>query len=102
MICPGYFKEANLVSIYQDGKVRHFLPKKRTMVPSRYQYTIQFGDNMYNIAKRVFGDDSEHLWTILSDINKIRKPDDWEEAETINLPETIIQDNYRGNQRSVR
>lgn len=102
MISPNYYKDANTVKVYQKGNVSHFYPKKRTLVTKKYQYTIQQGDTIYSLAKAVFGVDSEYLWTVIADINPIRMPDEWEAGETIWLPEEIIQDVYRGNERSVR
>lgn len=107
MIAPAFYKNtANQSTTYLRGKFKHFKQRTPTTVVGTYEYVLSYGDTMYNLAERLFGADSEHLWYILSDINQLRMPDEWVAGEKIKLPEIIVQESATGvrsitNVRSV-
>jgi hypothetical protein len=87
MINPDYYKAANLVK----GKVKNYPLKPKSVVTETIDYAVQFGDNYYSLAKKIFGFEGQHHWTIISDINPPRMPDSLLVGEIIKLPKTIIQ-----------
>jgi nucleoid-associated protein YgaU len=92
MINPSFYREDTLIKKFLGGKVRHYPIRESAVVLSSYPYTVQYGDTMYTIAKKIFGADFEYLWTIIADINYIREPDDLQPGEVIKLPIVILDD----------
>lgn len=92
MISPKFYNPENTVALYFGGKVSHYLRKDATVVLKKYPYTVKAGETLYTIARRLFGPDNEHYWTIIADINPLRPPDGWGPGEEILLPEIILND----------
>lgn len=92
MISPNYYKDNNLVNLFLGGKVQHYLIKPPIVVVQTRDYQVQANDTMYTLAKRVFGVDNEHLWTIISDINFLRQPNELQAGEWIKLPVVILDE----------
>lgn len=92
MISPQYYNRNNTVNVYLGGKRPHFLQKERTVIAKSYEYRMMYGDNMYTLARKLFGDQNESFWIILGDMNELRDPLDWEEGEVIKLPELIVSE----------
>lgn len=92
MISRFYYRDSNLVYLYANKDIPHYLAKERSVVISSYLYTVQPGDTMYVLAKRIFGDEQEYQWTIISDINFLRQPDDLQPGEVIKLPKIILSE----------
>ena len=90
MINPAFYKRKNLVTI--KGKAPYYPQRLPTIVPTTQSYQVQFGDTYYSIARRLFGEDRQHLWTIIADINPPTYPDELEVGRTILLPKSIVQD----------
>ena len=91
-ISPQYYKETNTVKVFFEGKRSHFLQKERAIVIDKYAYILNYGDDMYSLAARIFGKENQYLWTIIADINELREPTDWEVGETIYLPLLIVNE----------
>jgi len=91
MISKNYYTDNNLNSLFGNG-LQHYLVKPATTVISSYPYEVQAGDTMYSLAKRLFGASGEHNWTIISDINYTRLPDELIPGEEIQLPLIILDD----------
>lgn len=91
MINKSFYTDNNLFSLFGRG-LQHYLPKEPTTTISSYKYAVQSGETMYILAKRLFGPDGEHNWTIISDINYARRPDELVTGEIINLPLVVLDD----------
>lgn len=92
MINPNFYSVNNAVYQYFGGKVLHYPVREKATVVGTYEYTLSFGENMYTLASKLFGEDREFLWTILAEINELREPDDWEAGEVVKLPKVIINE----------
>lgn len=99
MISPDFYKSNNLDSLFLGGKVQHYRIKPPITVLTTREYTVQLYDTMYSLAKTIFGADNEKFWTIISDINFLRNPDELQPGEIIKLP-VIILDEVRYNKIS--
>jgi len=91
MISKHFYTENNLVQLFGNG-LQHYLVKPATVSLTSYPYEVQSGDTMYSLAKRIFGVDGEHNWTIISDLNYTRRPDELVAGEIIKLPLIILDD----------
>jgi len=91
MISPLYYNKKTAVRKL-FGNSQHYAPKSKTIVLRTYPYIIEDGDTLYSLAIQIFGEDNEYLWTIISDSNPHRHPDDWKTGDTILLPEQVIHD----------
>lgn len=92
MISPDFYNQDNSVALFLGGKIQHFLRKPRTVVIQSFQLPLEYGDNMYTMATKIFGPDLERYWPVIADINDLRQPDDWNPGEVVNLPEIIVTD----------
>ena len=99
-ISPQYYtkdsnNDSNVQQIYLGGLRRHYLHKDRSVVLSTYTRELSFGESAYSLAKEIFGEENQYLWTIISDINILRFPEDWEAGDVLLLPEIIVSDVFR-------
>ena len=90
MISKPFYKENNLSNLFGYG-LQHFLIKDATLSVTSYPYEVQSGDTMYSLAKRLF-QGAEYNWTIISDLNFTRRPDDLVPGEVIRLPLLVLDD----------
>ena len=89
MINPEYYNnKANIVKA--NNKPPMFAPKRKTIITETNPYIVQYGDTYYSLAVKMFGTERQYLWTIISDCNTPRMPDDLQVGETIKLPKVII------------
>lgn len=91
-ISPTYYTKDRVLTAYLQKKMQHYMRKDRAVVLEKRPYTVQSGDTMYNLAVGLFGVDGEFNWTIIADINYLRKPDDLQPGEVIWLPQVIISE----------
>jgi hypothetical protein len=91
MIRPSFYQKRNLYSP-EKGKALRYPAAERMVVIESRPYTMQYGDTFYSIAAKLFGDNRQFYWTIISDINPPRYPDDWQPGDIILLPEVIVQE----------
>jgi hypothetical protein len=99
MISPKYYNEENLKQVYLNGKLRHYMHKDKATVVKKRPYTLLYGEDIYTLAERIFGSDSLYHWTIIADINKLRRPDDWKEGEVVWIPEIIVNEEHKVQKR---
>ena len=92
MIKPNFYNDSNTVQKYFGGKVKHYPVSELVTVVGRYKYTLKLGENMYTLARDLFGLDKEFLWTVIAEINELREPDDWVAGETVYLPEIVVNE----------
>lgn len=90
MISPTFYTKDNLIQKYLNQKVKHYPRKDRTIVLEKRPYVVQVEDTLYSIAARLFGENGEYNWTIIADINYLRKPDELQVGETIWLPKVVL------------
>lgn len=91
-ISPKYYQKSNTVRIFFEGRRPHYLQKERIIVVDKYAYELKYGEDMYSLAIKIFGNTNPHLWTIIADINELRKPMDWFAGETVFLPLVIVNE----------
>ena len=94
MISKNFYKQSKLVNEFLGGRLQHYPIKEPTTVLTTREYTVQSGDTMYSLARTIFGDDFEYNWTIISDINFLRMPDELQAGEVIKLPIIILDDSH--------
>jgi len=92
MIKPNFYDTAKTVSYYFPSGLRHFFVREPSVVISKYPYRVAEGDTWYTLANKVFGSDGVYHWSILSDLNPIKDPDELIPGEIIYLPEIILND----------
>lgn len=92
MINKEYYTTNNQVSLYLNGKVRHYKAKNPSKTVKWYNYELKKGETIYTLANKLFGEGLTHLWTYIADNNIPRNPDDWMEGDTIKLPIIIVKD----------
>ena len=90
MIAPLYYAKSNWVRLFT--KANHFLPKERVLATKVKEYVMKQGETLYDIARKIFGNNRENYWTIIAELNEPRMPDEWEAGEIILIPEVIIQE----------
>jgi LysM repeat protein len=90
MINPIFYNTDKLIQKYLNQKVKHYPRKDRTTVLEKRPYVVKSGDTYYSIAAKLFGEDGEYNWTIIADINYLRKPDELQVGETIWLPKVVL------------
>lgn len=90
MINPDYYTKQNTAKIYLGGKIAHYMRRPPAVVLKSYPYAVSERETMYTIGRKVFGDNTMYLWTIIADTNKLRQPDDWIPGEIINLPDIVL------------
>jgi hypothetical protein len=90
MISKSFYTQNNLSKLFGYG-LQHYTIKEATTIISSYEYVVEAGDTMYTLAKRLFNG-SEQYWTIISDLNYTRRPDDLVIGETIKLPILVLDD----------
>ena len=91
MINGIFYSEKNLVRVFRPD-IKHFLRREYHKVFDYSEYVVQEGEDLYDIAKKWFGENQEYHWTIIADINNIRKPDDITVGEILKLPNTILSE----------
>lgn len=92
MISREFYNKSNTRKDF-FGKTRlHFANKDRYTVLTSFSYTLTFGENMYTLAEKIFGEGNEYLWPIIADINVLRDPTDWNESDEVLLPEIILNE----------
>jgi hypothetical protein len=91
MIRPRLFNGKNLLP-NSEGKALHYAEFRTQICTEIRPYTLGYGESLHSLAVELFGVTGQYLWTIISDINPPRHPDDWEEDDTLYLPLTILQD----------
>lgn len=91
MISPQFYVPLNREQV-KGKKIQRYPHKPRAVVVTKYQYTLQYGETMYSLARKLFGDTRQYMWTIIADINEPRLPDDWSAGEVVWLPEIIVQE----------
>lgn len=95
MINPTFYTPKNVKKgTYANNDTRRYDVRPKAIVLTSYPYVIKYGDTMYSLAKLLFGEENEYLWTVIADINPLRYPDEWEPGETILLPELIVQETF--------
>lgn len=92
MISPTFYTKDRLQQVYLEGKLRHYMQKDPIKVITHRNYTVCSGDTLYTLAKEIFGENGEFYWTVIADINYLRKPDELQVGEVIKLPITILQE----------
>ena len=90
MISKTFYTKDRLMSLFTGGKLSHYPIKDRIKVIDFEEHTVSVGETFYSIARDIFGEGGEYHWTIISDINGGRKPDDLQLGEIIKIPKTII------------
>jgi len=94
MIHPLYYTKNRAVKTFFSKKISHFARKERTVVLETIPYVVSANDDIYSIARDIFGEKGEYNWTIISDINGNRKPDDLQVGEVILLPKVILEETF--------
>lgn len=92
MISKAFYTKANLVYQYLGGKVPHYPIKGHSVTINWYPYILHAGETLYSVAKKLFGNDLEYMWTLIADNNALRHPDEWCAGDTIKLPRVIVRD----------
>jgi nucleoid-associated protein YgaU len=94
MIDPHFYTADSLVNTY-TGNVKHYVVRPVWKVASYRTYTVQSGDTLYSLAEQIFGKGNAFNWTIISDINFVRFPDQLTPGEEIKLPLVIIKNSSK-------
>lgn len=94
MINPGFYTAKSLTKLFTNGKVSHYPQRQPALVIKSQDYTVVFGDTYYSIARKLFGDNRQHLWTVIADINTPMYPDELEAGRIIKVPLVIVQDTF--------
>jgi hypothetical protein len=92
MISKTFYIEDRLVKQFFNKTLKHFPQKIRIKVLETKPYEVVYGDTLYSIASKHFGEGLEQYWTIISDVNQCRKPLDLYIGEVIRLPLVIIEE----------
>lgn len=93
MISPEFYTDkGNQKQLFLGGLRPHFLHKERTIVIGFYDYELQFGETVFDLALKIFGEGNSRYWTVISDTNKLIFVDDWKATMTIQLPQQVIAD----------
>ena len=92
MISPSYYIKDRKVQFYLGGKISHYVVKPRAKILGFVYYTVQAGDTLYSIAAKLFDVQGEYNWTIIADLNYLRKPDELQVGEVIKLPTVILNE----------
>lgn len=92
MISPTFYRKSNIVNNNLRSQVSHYAQKPKIVVTETSDYVMKAGETFYDLAVQLFGQNRQYMWTIIADINKPRKPDEWEEGDKVKLPLTIVQE----------
>lgn len=93
-ISPKYYNPSNTTQAYISSRRNHYLHKERIVVVKSYAYVLDYGEDMYSLAKKLFGEANQYMWTIIADLNELREPQDWKAGETVLLPELIVSETF--------
>lgn len=91
MINAVFYSSRNRVNVFSDD-VAHFPRREYHKVFETTDYIVKSGEDLYDIARHWFGKDLEYHWTIIADLNNVRKPEDIVVGETIQLPNVILSE----------
>jgi len=91
MINNLFYTGLNLTTNFRIG-LNSFPRREFHKVVSTKDYTVQYGDNAYSLAKKFFGENKEYLWTYICDINNLRLPFSFTAGETIKIPTVAISE----------
>lgn len=91
MISPQFYTDDNVAQVYLGGKRPHYLQKSRDVTIEGYDYAMDFGEDMYTLGLKLFGQTQLRNWTYIADGNKLKMPDEWEAGDVIKLPTVILQ-----------
>ena len=91
MISQQFYNRKRLVQCYL-GDILHYPIKDASVTLEWYDYILKYGEDIYKISAKLFGEGLEHLWPFILDNNPPRHPDDWRQGDIIKLPRVIIRD----------
>ena len=70
--------------------MEHFLPQRPYKVLKKRKHVLRQGDTIYKIASELFGEESSYFWTIIADLNPLKRVEDWRVGDTVYLPVEIV------------
>lgn len=93
MINPTYYVPKNISKAQGiNAQVPFYPPRPLALAITVEETTVSPGQSFYDMAYKLFGQNGQHFWTILGDINYPELPDKWQSGERIYLPKVVIQE----------
>ena len=92
MISKEYYNRLNILKTFFNGVRVHYGNKERYIIIRWYDHPIAYGEDMYSLARKIFGDENEYLWPVIADLNPLRDPTDWEVGDIVKIPEVILSE----------
>lgn len=89
MIRSYYKDKRQRIKTELSGGREHYPTRPRYIFRFDNDYTCQFGDVLYSVAEKYFG--NENRWDILLDANEPIQPFDLYPEKIINVPEVCIE-----------
>ena len=75
--------------VYFTGKANHYMPIPRSEFLESKLYKTNLGDTLYSVSSRLFGD-SDRNWPYVAENSRLKRPQDWQPNEQLNLPILIL------------
>lgn len=91
MISADYLSEGSEVTMYTDGGAPHYHIQPRYKVLQSVDYVLKLGDTIYTLARDIFGENKDMLWTIIADLNPHKRVEEWEVGDRILLPTEVVE-----------
>lgn len=81
-------KSSGLVVTEISGGREHFTARNLSKPVATYSYEMQYGENWYLLAAKIFADDA--MWWALADLNPVKDVFSFSVGDTVLLPKNIV------------
>lgn len=92
MIPEGFYNKSRIVKKYNGGNLFHYPIRPSVFMEKFYWYTLQANETLLSVAERLFGENTDN-WSVLAELNKTKRLDEWVAGDTIKIPVVLIDQN---------
>lgn len=85
----NFFTKKNQIKTKLSGGRYHYKFKDTPVYSSTRDYSVEYGDTPYSLAKAVMG--SERYWWVISDLNPAIDAFSWEVGMVIKVPDILVE-----------
>ena len=95
-----YYNTSLIKGTYMGSKRPHYPLRETVEFVGYIEVVLAEGEDLYDLAKRVFGEENEDLWYIIAECNPLRMPTDYKGGDVVRIPRIVSAEEESGEIKS--
>jgi hypothetical protein len=89
MIAKTFHDNALIKGAYMGTTRPHYPLRELAEIQGFDEVTLMAGEDLYDLAIRIFGEGNEDLWYVLAESNPLRDPTDYKAGDVVRVPRVV-------------